>query len=109
MDLYYREQHNKRVIIGRSGNLDFPPHLHEDLELVYMEQGSCTAHCGEDKYELHVGDFFLAFPNQVHHYYGSTDCQAVLIIVNPAYLSGFSKETSTSQPNRNTFLDRTII
>ena len=90
MDLYYRERRNQRIVICRTNNLDFPPHIHEDLELVYMITGHCTVYCADKKYELSSGDFFLAFPNQVHHYYDSADCDAFLIIINPAFLTGYS-------------------
>ena len=90
MDLYYRELHNQRLVMCVSQNLDFPPHIHEDVELVYMRKGSCTAYCAEKKYLLTQGDFFLVLPNQVHHYYGSQNCDAILIIINPAYLTGYS-------------------
>ena len=103
MDLYYRELHNQRIVICRSANLDFPPHIHEDLELVYMLRGTCTAYCADIKYQLSQGDFFLAFPNQVHHYYESTDCDAVLIIINPAYLSGFSTVLEQKAPVSSTY------
>jgi len=98
MDLYYRELHNQRIVIGNSHNLDFPPHIHEDLELVYMLGGSCTAYCADAKYQLKQGDFFLTFPNQVHHYYESRDCDAVLIIINPAFLSGYSSVFDQKAP-----------
>ena len=52
MDLYYREQRNRRLVIVRSENLDFPPHIHEDLELVYMEKGTCTAYCARGEVRL---------------------------------------------------------
>lgn len=103
MDLYYRELHNQRVVICRSSNLDFPPHIHEDLELVYMLGGNCTACCDDAKYDLKQGDFFLAFPDQVHHYYESTDCDAILIIINPAYLSSFSAVLDQKAPVSSTY------
>lgn len=89
MKQYFRET-IKRVTMGITKNLDFPPHIHEDVELVYMVRGTCTAYCQEKRYDLTPGDFFLVFPEQVHHYFNSIDCEAYLVIVNPSFLPRYS-------------------
>ncbi len=75
-----------RLILAETRDLDFPAHIHEEPELVYMVRGSCMAYCGTQRYALHEGDFFLACPEQVHHYHESADCLAYLIIVHPKQL-----------------------
>lgn len=87
MKHYFREN-KERLVLSTTRNLDFPPHIHEELELVYMLRGTCLAYCADKRYELKQGDFFLAFPEQVHHYVESKDCKAFLIIVAPAHLMG---------------------
>ena len=52
-------------------NVTYPAHIHEDIELIYVKQGSCTAFCDGVRYALKENSFFLVFPNQVHHY---TEC-----------------------------------
>ena len=89
MNTYFREN-KPRLVLGITRNLDFPPHIHEELELVWMQEGTCTAYCAGQRYVLHPGDFFLAFPEQVHSYEGSENCQANLIIVHPGQLGGLS-------------------
>lgn len=86
MNKYFREQ-KERLVVGKTYNLDFPPHIHEELELVYMAKGSCTAFCADREYKLFAGDFFLAFPEQVHYYYNSCNCLAYLVIVHPGQLA----------------------
>ena len=85
MKEYFRET-KSRLVLGKTQNLDFPPHIHDEVELVYMLQGHCTAYCADQHYDLKAGDFFLAFPEQVHHYHNSLDCRAYLIIVHPKQL-----------------------
>ena len=94
MKPYFREKQS-RLILGPTRNLDFPPHIHEELELVYMVEGTSTAFCADREYRLTAGDFFLAFPEQVHHYHDSSDCLAYLIIVHPKQL-GLEHRTPTS-------------
>lgn len=85
MNDIFRES-RPRLILTKTHDLDFPAHIHEEPELVYMVRGSCTAYCGTQSYALQAGDFFLACPEQVHHYRESTDCLAYLIIVHPKQL-----------------------
>jgi len=85
MAQYFRETLH-RLVVGVTRKPDFPPHLHEELELIYMRRGSCTAFCSDKQYDLVQGDFFLAFPEQVHHYYESKDCEAILVILNPGQI-----------------------
>ncbi|MBQ9967871.1 MAG: AraC family transcriptional regulator [Oscillospiraceae bacterium] len=85
MDKYFRES-KERLIVTNTYSLDFPPHIHDEVELVYMLQGSCSAYCADQHYELKAGDCFLVFPEQVHHYQNSRDCHAYLMIVHPKQL-----------------------
>ncbi len=64
--------------------LDFPAHIHEDIELVFVRSGSAVAYCDGTQYRLPARSCFLAFPNQVHRYTESTDGEYILLIVKPA-------------------------
>ena len=44
------------------------PHTHQELEIVYVIQGSCCAYANQHKELLREGDLFIAYPNQVHYY-----------------------------------------
>ena len=44
------------------------PHLHKELELIYVREGSSRAVVNNKVYELKSGDIFLTFPYQVHYY-----------------------------------------
>lgn len=92
MAQYFRETKD-RLVVCITKNLDFPPHIHEELELVYLYKGQSIACCADQVHHLREGDFFLAFPEQVHHYYGSRDCEAFLIIVSPGQLPGIKQKT----------------
>lgn len=86
MNTFFRET-KERLVITATENLDFPPHIHEEPELVYILKGTCTAYCAQQRYDLQAGDFFLACPEQVHHYQESKNCLACLIIVHPKHLA----------------------
>ncbi len=42
------------------------PHLHKEMELILYYEGKTIAYADSDRYELHPGDIYLAFPNQIH-------------------------------------------
>ena len=77
---------------------DFPAHVHDDIELVYVRRGSSAAYCDGRKYVLTEGDCFLVFPNQIHHY---TDCvpgEYIVLILKPDRLLRYSDAFSNGQP-----------
>ena len=66
--------------------LNFPPHIHDDIELVFVKRGGGTAYCDGKKYTLTENNFFLVFPNQVHHYSECSNGDFIVIIVKPSNL-----------------------
>lgn len=70
-------------------HLDFPAHLHDDIELVYIRKGGGTAYCDGKKYTLEENMFFVAFPNQVHHYSGCPEGEYPMLIAKPSVLLGY--------------------
>ena len=44
------------------------PHLHKELELIYVKKGNTTVICDNVKHTLCEGGVFIAFPNQIHFY-----------------------------------------
>lgn len=49
-------------------NMNFSPHIHDDIEIIYTHKGGGIAFCDGKKYELRRGVCFIAFPNQIHYY-----------------------------------------
>lgn len=85
MEKIFREVKGK-ITFHRTAYLNFPAHVHDDIELVYVRQGGGIAWCDGKKYSLTPGMCFLTFPNQVHRY---TDCEKgeyVLLILKPSML-----------------------
>lgn len=80
-----------QIEFGRRRNVNFPAHIHEDIELIYVKKGSCTAFCDGRKYVLTSKDFFLAFPNQAHHYTECTSGEYYVLILKPSQLLGYNE------------------
>lgn len=66
------EQKTKLLDYFSSHTLSPLPHLHKELELIYVRKGSCRAIANRKTYALSDGDIFLTFPYQVHYYLDAT-------------------------------------
>ncbi len=84
---------NKQIpITAQVGNkLMDDPHLHNHLEVVYLQSGASGAVCDESSSTLAPGDIFISFPNQVHYYPKIGDGTAInsIIIFSPTVCSEF--------------------
>jgi len=74
------------ISFAKRANVDFPAHIHDDLELVYTIHGSGTASCNGKKYTLTDNSWFLVFPNQVHHYLDFVPGEYLVLIMKPSDL-----------------------
>jgi len=109
MDNVFREI-KQEITFFSTRSLDFPAHIHEDIEMVYVRKGGGVAYCDGKKYQMTTGTFFLVFPNQVHHYVGCTTGEYVLLIMKPStllcnhemYLKGYPKVASRYIDDVNT-------
>lgn len=94
MEKYYREKNpDFRFSWLKLG--PFPAHLHSELELMYIRQGSITAYRNAEVYTLTSGCLFLVSPNQVHAFTdSSSDCAGQTLIMKPGLLSSFGDTLS---------------
>ncbi len=70
--------------------LDFPPHIHPHIELIYIKEGQVSCSCDLKEYDAESDDLFVAFPNQVHEYRGKTKHAFTMMIIDPEYIPDFS-------------------
>ena len=73
-----------------------PPHVHPDLEILYMLEGSMIVGVGEQLFELHSGDVALIFPHLIHHYQVfSQGRNRVISLLAKTTLAGVYQDTLT--------------
>lgn len=79
--------------------LDYPLHLHNAVEIIFLTCGSADVLFGSSRARLMPGDVFICFPNQVHGYENSSAVQGYVMIVpmNP-YLSSFHSTLDQKLP-----------
>lgn len=91
-------EHIKPVRINRQISLDFPLHLHDAVEIVYVLSGSATVLLEGQRLTLGPGDVFLSFPNQVHGYENTRDFLGFVAISTSQSLPAFQSLLTQEQP-----------
>lgn len=97
MEEIFREVKVK-LRLSRSGNINFAPHVHDDVELVYVLKGGGIAGCDGKRYDLSSGDVFVAFPNQIHSYEQCVDGAYIVLIIKPSRLLYLEEVFQTALP-----------
>jgi len=97
MKVFY-ENRKCRENIFLSHSLTFNAHMHEEVEIVYMIEGTAHAFSGGVECNLSPGDFFIAFPNHIHYYDNCQDNVAVVAIIPLKVLSEFRGILTTKSP-----------
>ncbi len=94
---YFRQLHSLKIFRQRCPN--FPPHLHQNIELLYIVKGSGDAYCDGEHYFLEAGDLFIAYPNQVHSFANFDDNVCTFVFMIPqSYLEDYSKYINDKCP-----------
>ena len=87
MSLHVIYEHKLQDIACLSGHhIQYIPHLHRELELICLLEGEVIAYADSVRYELHAGDIFFTFPNQIHSYENVTKETHVGFIFKPDLL-----------------------
>ena len=76
----------------RSRDLTFPPHLHPDLELVFIEKGKILLQEGGKDYLLHPGDCAVVFPGRIHSFETQGE-SCMLLALCPTEMAGEFRRT----------------
>lgn len=97
MKLIY--QRDQRLVISYRHRLDFPVHLHNVLEIVYLTAGHSTVVSDGKRRSLSAGDIFVAFPNRVHGFENSSQIAGyVLIVPVNTHLAAYQKVMEQKVP-----------
>lgn len=77
------------------------PHFHNDIEIIYAEQGQFTAHVDHKIVPVRQGELLVTFPYQIHYY---ENCQPGIyrvILVTPELLYGLQTKLAGLRPIDN--------
>lgn len=63
-----REVRTENTMCYVTHKVNYPSHLHDDVEIFFLLKGSGNVYCDGQKYKLEEGMIFCAFPNQLHSF-----------------------------------------
>lgn len=81
-------------------NFNYPLHLHQSFELVFLEEGEMTVTVNDTSYELCKGEALLIFPNQLHSI-RSKISKHTLFIFSPHIVQSFFVDKNGKLPKNN--------
>lgn len=95
----------KKVLLDyfKASNLSPLPHLHKELELIYVCRGKSKAVVNNKVYELNSGDLFLTFPYQVHYYPDSVNGEYYIHAFPASILVTMADIVNSNDLNNNVF------
>lgn len=95
MKAFY-EKNSAQIFITHGHNLNFPPHLHKEVEIVFCLKGSIILTCNQSTYTLNENDVMYVFPNSIHSH-ACCDHSEYLICITPADSFPMFKKTLTKE------------
>ena len=81
-----------------STNNSYPPHLHKQVELIYVTSGTLEVSIDGSDYTLSKGDISICFPNLIHSTKTLHASTEILLIFDVALISDFSNELLKTRP-----------
>jgi AraC-like DNA-binding protein/mannose-6-phosphate isomerase-like protein (cupin superfamily) len=106
----FYENNTREIRIMEPQNMVFPAHLHAQMEMIYVVEGSIEISLREKRRILTPGDFSLIFPNTVHSYAnaGEKGSRMIIVISDPSW-SGSWLNTLTKYEPADPFLPATVL
>lgn len=107
MNPFY-ERRSGRLQIGVSDNMNFPAHLHDDVEMLYCMEGEIRVSVMGETRLLQSGECAVIFPERVHSYTTEHTCKALLLIFGSAIAGAYAGSIRKYYP-ANPFLGKKDI
>ena len=95
------ENRTKHVEVWAEDYLKPIPHLHKELELIYVVKGESHLFVDNKNMTISDGDLFICFPNQIHCYESSSHGQYFLFTISPDCCIGIKDILSDNVPLNN--------
>ena len=78
---------------------NYPPHFHDELEVIFVLEGSFWTSYNGQEYTVTAGSAFLATAGTIHTYKSPMySCKTLLLIIDPTLLSGTASQLVNTMP-----------
>lgn len=104
MSIFYQNS-RERLRLYTSHNNTFASHLHKQVELIIILEGTLTVTADSKQHKLSPGQGIIIFPNRLHSLYTdiSTGSQILLCIFDPDFCPHYRKYFQRYIPDKNNF------
>lgn len=104
MSIFYQNS-RERLRLYTSRNNTFASHLHKQVELIIVLEGSLTVTADSKPHKLSKGQGIIVFPNRLHSLYtdATTGSHVLLCIFEPDFCPHYRKYFQSYIPDRNNF------
>lgn len=79
----------KRQVVDADGVNYLLPHCHDSVEFVFMLQGRCQIHIGEEERTVEAGDITFTRCFEPHYYVPEAGAQYYVVLISSGYLGRF--------------------
>lgn len=100
MDFLY-ENRTTAISIFYTNYLSKIPHLHKEIEIIYVNKGKTIAYADKNSYLLNEDELFIAFPNQIHYYSSHDNSEFVVLIFSAEIIYLLGNTILKSKPLSN--------
>lgn len=95
----FYEKKDRALQSFESMNLEFPEHLHDHIEILYVLKGSIVVQIMEKRQRLEEGDCAVIFPQQIHSYHAPEDSLTRLFLFEDSLTGMYLRSIRTSRPS----------
>lgn len=88
---YYYEKPTPQHVTFEGRNMNFPPHVHQEVEIVTVISGSITLTKNGSVHPMQVGDSALIEPGSIHSYQ-SDGCSCLFTMFDSSVVPSMEKE-----------------
>ena len=94
----YYEDHKNNIKVWRRKRVEFQPHFHNSIEVLYVLEGKCKAYVDFKEYTVNKGDLLISFPIQIHSYKDMGALDSYLMIFPDSMCASFSEILRKNTP-----------
>lgn len=86
------------IQIQQSDDFYFPPHMHREIELIYVTEGKITIINEGEKRIINQGEMAVIFSNCVHEYLTETKGEMIFLILSTSLVPEYTEVFSNKLP-----------
>ncbi|WP_113675567.1 AraC family transcriptional regulator [Vallitalea guaymasensis] len=75
------------LLFSHEDNITFPPHWHDEIELIYMLDGECEVWLNNTLYKLNKGNLLIIGSREIHHFSNNKKSRKIFIQFNLSLVS----------------------